>query len=143
MIRAVIFDMYETLITVFNGGKPYYSEAMAADAGVPLADFRAFWRSTEQARTLGTCDLPAALRMTLDGLGIQDQALLNRMVGKRLADQTRIFSGIRPDVIAMLTELKAQGIRIGLISNCYPEEADLIRRSVLAPFFDAMLLSCE
>lgn len=33
MIKAVIFDMYETLITLFNG-TPYFGTQMAIDAGI-------------------------------------------------------------------------------------------------------------
>ena len=43
----------------------------------------------------------------------------------------------------MLQELKAQGIHIGLISNCYLEEAIRIRESALFPYFDAVFLSNE
>ena len=40
-------------------------------------------------------------------------------------------------------ELKKQGFKIGLISNCYFEEAKVIRDSALFSYFDAVCLSCE
>ena len=43
----------------------------------------------------------------------------------------------------MLKKLKEKGILIGLISNCFSEEAEVIRRSVLFPYFDAAILSYE
>ena len=43
----------------------------------------------------------------------------------------------------MLSGLKAQGIKIGLITNCFSEEATLIRESELFPCFDAPCLSWE
>lgn len=43
----------------------------------------------------------------------------------------------------MLSELKDKGILIGLISNCFSEEADVIRRSELFSYFDAVYLSYE
>lgn len=36
----------------------------------------------------------------------------------------------------MLSQLKSSGIRVGLISNCFSEEAEVIRESVLFPYFD-------
>ena len=39
--------------------------------------------------------------------------------------------------------MKSRGIRIGLITNCFSEEAKLIRGSELFPFFDAPCLSWE
>ena len=52
MIRAVIFDMFETLITHYRTPL-YFSEEMAADAGVAVEPFRAYWRNTENLRTVG------------------------------------------------------------------------------------------
>ena len=43
----------------------------------------------------------------------------------------------------MLEELKRHDIKIGLISNCFSEEAYVIGKSCLAPYFDAMCLSYE
>lgn len=43
----------------------------------------------------------------------------------------------------MLQELRRRKISIALISNCYLEEAELIRQSVLKDYFDVMCLSCE
>ena len=43
----------------------------------------------------------------------------------------------------MLEELQKQNIKIGLISNCFSEEAQVIRKSILAPYFDAICLSYE
>ena len=43
----------------------------------------------------------------------------------------------------MLKELKHRQVKIGLISNCFSEEASVIRESILAPYFDTMCLSYE
>ena len=43
----------------------------------------------------------------------------------------------------MLVRLKEQGVKIGLISNCFSEESIVIRESVLFPYFDAVYLSYE
>lgn len=142
MIRAVIFDMYETLVTVFEA-RPYYSAEMARDAGVPLDRFRQYWRSFEAERTLGRCGLEEALRGTLQPLGVYTPELLEQLRSKRLTDQARIFSAARPQIRSLLDGLRARGIRIGLVSNCYLEERDCIRAGALAGAFDAMMLSCE
>ena len=46
-------------------------------------------------------------------------------------------------IIPMLTAIKAMNIKIGLITNCYFEERDVIRGSVLFDYFDAVCMSCE
>ena len=43
----------------------------------------------------------------------------------------------------MLEALKKREIRIGLISNCFSEEAMVIKKSVLYPYFDAVCLSFD
>ena len=43
----------------------------------------------------------------------------------------------------LLQSLKEKGILIGLISNCFSEEARVIRESILFPYFDAAYLSFE
>ena len=43
----------------------------------------------------------------------------------------------------MLQALKEKKIKIGLISNCYSEEAVLIRESQLFPYFEETCLSYE
>ncbi len=43
----------------------------------------------------------------------------------------------------MLSELKKRKIKIGLVSNCFSEEAQVIRESILIQYFDAPYMSYE
>ena len=52
MIKAVIFDMFETLVTLFTG-RTYFSENIAEDLCEPIEAFRKYWHETEKDRTLG------------------------------------------------------------------------------------------
>ena len=54
MTKAVIFDMYETLITHYNCPL-YFGGEMAADAGVSREEFFRVWRNDEYEwmRTVG------------------------------------------------------------------------------------------
>ena len=52
MIKAVIFDMFETLVTLFTG-RTYFSENIAADVGIDIELFRKEWHTTEKDRTTG------------------------------------------------------------------------------------------
>ena len=64
MTRAVIFDMFETLITHYHSPL-YFGTQMAADAGIPEDKFQALWRSTEHERTIGKLTLEEALEIIL------------------------------------------------------------------------------
>lgn len=47
MFKAVVFDILETLITLFES-PVYFSTQMAEDAGIPEEDFQKIWRGTEK-----------------------------------------------------------------------------------------------
>ncbi len=141
MKKAVIFDMYETLITL-HASALYFSAEMAADAGVPVEDFRRMWYPSEMDRTLGKVSLEEALRPILTEFGCYSDGLLALMGEKRRAAKRASFDHLHPEVLPMLRALKAQGVKIGLITNCFLEEAEYIRQSELYPFFHTAMLSC-
>lgn len=142
MIRAVIFDMFETLATFFESPL-YFGAQIAKDAGIPEDNFNALWRPTEHARSIGEMTLEQTLEKILRENGRYSEKLLKDIVAKRVASKQECFRHIHPDIIPMLTELKEKGILIGLISNCYSEEVEAIRNSELFPYFDAVYLSYE
>ena len=142
MTRAVIFDMYETLITHFNTPL-YFGAQMAEEAGIPIEKFLPLWRSTEDDRTVGKLALEEVLSMILKENHCYSEALVNKMAEKRTATKVELFKHLHSEIIPMLQALKEKGILIGLISNCYFEEASVIRKSQLFPYFDGVYFSCE
>lgn len=142
MIRAVIFDMYETLITHYRCPL-YFSAQMAADAGIPAADFQVLWYTTEAARTTGRLTLEDALTDILRACGRYAPDRVEAIVRRRTATKEECFRHLHDGILPMLNALKERGMLVGLISNCFSEEAAVIRHSVLYPYFDAPLLSWE
>lgn len=144
MIRAVIFDMYETLITHYHGNSPlYFSPQMALEAGVALEKFQAIWRGKEYERTIGKISLEDTLALILKEESDDTEKLIKRIADKRIATAEDCFKNLHPEILPMLDKLKEKGMCIGLISNCFSEEAQVIRESPLAPYFDVMCLSYE
>lgn len=142
MIKAVIFDMYETLITHYECPL-YFGAQMAADAGISTESFQALWRPTEQERTVGKMTLEQVLEYILKENNCYSEELLIKIADRRKATKRECFNHLHPEIIQMLDELKKRGIYIGLISNCFSEEAPVIRESRLFPYFDAAYLSYE
>ena len=142
MIRAVIFDMFETLITHYNSPL-YFGKQMAEDAGIPEDKFQSLWSPTEENRTLGKVTLEEVLEMILRENHCYSETLLKKMTEKRTAAKEECFRHLHTEIIPMLSALKNKGLLIGLISNCFSEEAYVIRRSELFPYFDAIYLSYE
>lgn len=56
MIKAIIFDMYETLITLYESPL-YFGTQMALDAGIEKEKFQELWKSMEEDRTIGKITL--------------------------------------------------------------------------------------
>ncbi len=142
MIRAVIFDMFETLITHYHSPL-YFGAQMAEDAGIPEDKFQSLWRSTEHERSIGKLTLEEVLEKILRENDCYSEMLLKKIVEKRIAAKEECFKHLHSEIIPMLSALKKRGFLVGLISNCFSEEADVIRRSELFPRFDAVYLSYE
>ena len=90
MIRAVIFDMYETLITHYRCPL-YFSAQMAADAGIPAVDFQLLWYATEAERTTGRLTLEDALTGILRAQGCYSPELVQTLVRRRTATKEECF----------------------------------------------------
>ncbi len=142
MIRAVIFDMFETLITHFEA-PVYMGKQIAEDIGIAEAKFREIWDRTDDARTLGHRTLEDVIEEVLRVNGCWSAALFERIITKRKQSKIECFRHLHPEILPMFRALKERNIRIGLITNCYFEERDVIRNSVLADCFDSVCMSCE
>lgn len=142
MVRAIIFDMFETLITHYNSSL-YFGWQMAEDAGVDTGAFLTRWRGLEADRTIGKISLEQTLERILKESGVYTEDLVSKITAKRVATCESCFQTIHPEIMPMLAGLKEKGCQIGLISNCFSEEAQVIRESALFPYFDAVCLSYE
>lgn len=142
MIKAVIFDMFETLITHYNSPL-YFGSQMAVDAKLSEDEFLPLWRGKEDDRTLGILTLEENIELILRENKCYSADLVKKIADKRREAKRRCFENMHPEIIPMLSALKEKGLCVGLISNCFSEEAEVIRESVLAEYFDAVCLSCD
>lgn len=142
MLKAVIFDMYETLITLYES-PPYFGTQIAIDAGIEEEKFQELWNSKEEDRTIGKITLEEILEIILKENGCYSENKMNYIVGKRIKYKEEAFEHLHSEIIPMLKLLKEKGMLIGLISNCFSEESVVIKKSILYPFFDAVCLSFD
>lgn len=142
MIRAVIFDMFETLITHYQSPL-YFGSQMAKDAGIPEDRFQLLWQSSEYDRCIGRATLEEVLEKILRENQCYSDKLLKNITQKRIEAKRECFRHLHPEIIPMLSELKERGLLVGLISNCFSEETEVIKRSELFSSFDAAFLSYE
>jgi putative hydrolase of the HAD superfamily len=142
MIKAVIFDMFETLVTLFEG-RTYFSENMAEDIGADVTAFRKAWHESERDRSIGKMTMKEGIADTLKKLGMYDEKTVDRLFEKRHTALGDTFSAIPRESVDLLKGLKERGIKVGLITNTFSDERDMIRASELFPFFDAAMISYE
>ena len=140
--RAVIFDMFETLVTLFEG-KTYFGEDIAADTGADLTQFRKEWHAIEHERSIGTYTIEEGLTVVFKKLGMYTEEKVKLAASKRLAALDDTFSNIPAESLQLLEALKAEGLKIGLITNTFNDERDKIRACPLFPYFDAAMISFE
>ena len=141
-MKAVIFDMFETLVTLHSVPR-YFGRNVAADLGADIDEFYPLWHETEEARSKGKMDFEKSLYWIGERTHYAHPERIPEAVEKRHAFKTESLQKVEYRIVSLLRELKERGYKVALISNCFLEEAEAIRASVLAPFFDAMLLSCE
>ena len=142
MIKAVIFDMFETLVTLFSG-PVYMGREIAAEIGVAEPKFREIWDTTDEARTLGKRSLEDVIQEILMVNNCYSEEVFERIITKRKRMIRESFEHIHPEIIPLFQWFKEQNIKVGLITNCYFEERDIIKDSVLFEYFDVMCMSCD
>ncbi len=142
MIKSVVFDMFETLVTPYRS-ELYFGEHIAKDLNISEEDFRDIWDKTNNERTIGKLTFEDAIQIIMRSYGIYSQEVLTKIVEKRIRCKQQVFTTYSDEVISMLEELKNRNVKIALISNCYSEEVDVIKESSLYSFFDVAMLSYE
>jgi putative hydrolase of the HAD superfamily len=147
MIRAVIFDLFGTLVPEFP--RSVFFEAVREAArrlGVDEDAFEREWTQTAVRRQTGVYaeGVEGNVRAILSTLGAPEPsgAALAHALAPRRNLYDRWFSP-RPGAVETLTVLRDRGSPIGLISMCAPDTPAMWRASKLAPLVDVAVFSSE
>jgi putative hydrolase of the HAD superfamily len=137
--RAVVFDLFQTL--VFLEGEEWrdqyrrLAEAVGADADA----FATAWVADRPRRETGP--LADSVRVFCGEFGLSD-ADADALVELR-REATRAMLVPRDGAVETLEALSRRGFRIGLISNCSGDVAEVWQETPFGPYFDATVFSCE
>lgn len=143
MIKAVIFDLYETLITEWVSRK-YLSSQCAQDLGIDPSLFRNIWNSRHFDMDTGRLSYRQVLSEILASAGKQlDEALIAACEQKRISGKNDCFAHPDAAVLHMLSALKQQGLKLCLCSNCSADEVAGLAASPLFAFFHHIILSYQ
>lgn len=143
--RAVIFDLFDTLV---DGGTTQRREMIArmgVAMGIDPQRFQAVFRDSYAERFDGSLgDLPQTIATLSRRCGVEPEpAALDAAVAARL-DYTRdqLLTPL-PGVVEALTTLTQNRWRIGLITNCSVETPQVWPDTVLSQYISAPVFSCR
>jgi len=143
MVRAVLFDLFETLITESETRRTGVS-SLAADLGCERETFRPRWKAVRPAVMIGRVSFRQALSDVTAKLGSRaDEATLQRMCEERIHATGEALTQVEPQILFMLDCLRKRDLRLGVVSNCFEEDVASWPRSSLASHFDCTVFSFE
>lgn len=141
--KAVIFDLFETLVEPFVLEWERARLEIAAILDVPSDDLTRLWIETYPHRATGVfASIEASLEHICRVLHIPVDTAKIQAAAKARIDFTRRALVPRHDALTTLTHLKSLGHKIGLISNCSVEVPPLWEHLSLAPLVDVPIFSC-
>jgi putative hydrolase of the HAD superfamily len=144
VIRAVLFDLYDTLGYLNSSIIQEGRRELARLAGVDPDAWAAEWRATAMERMLGTLgDMEAQIGLMLRRL---DGDPTPELVANLAARENLAWEGavtLYPDALPVLGELRRRGFTLGLISNCSCQAGAVVRMLGLDALMDTVVLSCD
>jgi putative hydrolase of the HAD superfamily len=143
-IRVVLFDLYDTLVGV-DWEPIHAARAVLADrVGIdPTALAAAFDRTVDDRMQGRLGDSVGELGAVLSTAGARAEPAVLAELSAMEARSWREGVSVYGDVPEFLTRLRADGLRLGLVSNCTHQTRQVIDRWDLARQFDALVLSFE
>lgn len=142
MIRAVVFDLYDTLIWRDEAITARARAQIAEILGVPLSELNRSSCLHRDERMLGkvaTIEGLYALVAGEAGRSVAPEAIAEaaRLERASLAESVGTYA----NSVAVLRELRDLGFRLGLLSNASDTAALPLTHLRLEPLFDALILS--
>jgi putative hydrolase of the HAD superfamily len=143
-LKAVIFDLFGTLVGDFPSSAREMTKEIALALAVPCEQFIPLWTQTTEMRVTGAFDtVEASIEYVCGvmGAGLEVEQI-KRAVEIRLK-YTRQALQPRPNAIDTLSQLKNRGYRIGLISNCSIEIPILWPETEFAALIESPIFSSK
>lgn len=136
--RAVIFDLWATLVPWDQEGATRFCDEMAVAAGVEEERFREAWVGQRKDREVRP--IADHLRDLFGALGAEPD--LDEVLAMR-REWTKRSLQPRPDALETLAELRRRGHKLGLISVCSQDVPHVWDETPLAGALDELVFSCD
>jgi putative hydrolase of the HAD superfamily len=143
MVKAVLFDLFETLVTE-SVTQPTRTSRLGSALGLEDAAFRAEWKATRPRIILGDLSFHEALtEISRTLIGRVDAVIVAHLCEERVREKAVAFAAIDEDVVALVRRLRGRGVSLAVISNCFAEDVRSWSTWPLACEFQCSVFSCE
>ena len=117
-MKAVLFDLFETLVSEFDVEYPGAQDAARA-LGLDVARFCRAYDSLRSDRYVGKiAGFGATVRVAAERLGFAPPAdIVSQLDWVRREAFSQHLSAVEPGILRMLADLQQLGVRIGVVSN--------------------------
>ena len=142
--KAVIFDLFGTIIDNFSRAE-YYSvlEEMAAILNAPYDKFHRIWLDSFPERVTGVhATQKESIEYICHELNVKATETQKKHAFQVRLEYTKRSVRPRPEALEVLAQLKKEGYKIGLISDCSGEIPMVWGNTPFVPFFNVTVFSC-
>ncbi len=123
MITAVLFDLFETLITE-SGIQPTRASSLASALGLEKDAYRKEWKMRRPSVVRGQMSFAEALTEISHRLvGRVDQVAIQGICQQRIREKSVVYAQIHDEVTELVTTLTRRGVGLAVISNGFEEDA--------------------
>jgi HAD superfamily hydrolase (TIGR01509 family) len=122
MITAVLFDLFETLITE-SGIQPTRASSLAPALGLERDAYRKEWKMRRPSVLRGQMSFAEALtEISQTLLGRADQVAIQGICQQRIREKAAAYAQIHDEVAVLVTTLARRGVGLAVISNAFEED---------------------
>ena len=141
MVKAVIFDLYETLVTQSGVDVPR-AGALGKAFGLDPTAYRRKWKELRPLALRGELTFSEALTKVGATLGVDLAAdRVERACAERVRANTAVFEKADSELVALTRDLARRGVRLATISNCMAEDVAAWPECAFAPQFGCAVFS--
>jgi putative hydrolase of the HAD superfamily len=142
MLTAVLFDLFETLITE-SGVQATRASSLAPTLGLEDDAYRKEWKLRRPSIVRGQMSFAEALtEISQTVIGRADEAAIQGICQQRIREKTVAYAQIRDELAALVTTLARRGVGLAVISNGFAEDVLGWSRCSLADEISCTAFSC-
>ena len=122
MIAAVLFDLYETLVTE-RDTTPVRASTLGDRLGLDGTAFRKAWKPRRSRVIRGELSFADALVEVGSSLGSTlNPAVVHRLCEERAREKSVRFGRFDPEALSCFRQLQERGLKLAVVSNCFAED---------------------